>query len=102
MLKNYLKTAVRNLLRYKGFSLINILSLAIGITGCLVIALFVWDEKQFDRSIEGGENIYRIYEETTTDNNITHGATVPPAYATFFGESISGSGYNPEDFNDRR
>ncbi len=83
MFKNYLKTAVRNLLRYKGFSLINILSLAIGITGCLVIALFVWDEKQFDRSIEGGENIYRIYEETTTGNNITHGASVPPAYATF-------------------
>jgi len=83
MFKNYLKTAVRNLLRYKGFSLINILSLATGITGCLVIALFVWDEKQFDRSIEGGENIYRIYDETTTDNGITHGATVPPAYATF-------------------
>jgi putative ABC transport system permease protein len=83
MIKNYLKTAIRNLLRYKGFSLINILSLAIGITGCLVIALFVWDEKKYDRSIEGGENIYRIYEETTSDNSVTHGASVPPAYATF-------------------
>jgi len=44
MLKNYLKTAIRNLVRYKGFTMINIASLAIGITGCLVIALFVWDE----------------------------------------------------------
>ena len=83
MFKNYLKTAIRNLLRYKGFSLINILSLAIGITGCLVIALFVWDEKQFDRSIEGGENVYRIYEEYKDQNSTTYGASVPPAYATF-------------------
>ncbi|MFN2438100.1 MAG: ABC transporter permease [Chitinophagaceae bacterium] len=83
MLKNYLKTAVRNLLRYKGFSLINILSLAIGITGCLVIALFVWDEKKYDRAIEGGENIYRIYEEYNNKNRTTYGASVPPAYATF-------------------
>ena len=36
MIKNYLKTTVRNLLRYKGFALINILSLTIGIIGCLV------------------------------------------------------------------
>jgi putative ABC transport system permease protein len=83
MFKNYLKTAFRNLRRYKGFSLINILSLAIGITGCLVIALFVWDEKKFDKSIEGGENIYRIYEEHNNSNVITYGASVPPAYATF-------------------
>ncbi|HVF96874.1 MAG TPA: ABC transporter permease, partial [Flavisolibacter sp.] len=83
MFRNYLKTAVRNLLRYKGFTLINILSLAIGITGCLVIALFVWDEKQFDSSIKGRENIYRIYEEHKNNNAITYGASVPPAYASF-------------------
>jgi len=41
MFKNYFKTAIRNLWRYKGFSFINILSLTIGIIGCLVIALFV-------------------------------------------------------------
>ena len=46
MFKNYFKTAIRNIIRYKGFSLINIASLAIGITGCLVIALFIWDELQ--------------------------------------------------------
>jgi putative ABC transport system permease protein len=83
MLKNYFKTAVRNLLRYKGFSLINILSLAIGITGCLVIALFVWDEKQFDKSIVGGENIYRIYDKRVDNNSVTYGASTAPAYATF-------------------
>src|SRR5215218_9521650 len=83
MFKNYLKTALRNLWRYKGFSAINIASLTIGIIGCLVIGLFVWDEKQFDKSISGGENIYRIYEEYTKNEGVTKGASVPPAYATF-------------------
>ena len=86
MFKNYLKTAIRSLLRYKGFSLINIASLAIGITGCLVIGLFVWDELQYDTSIAGGENVYRIYEERNDNNSVTYGAPVPPAYATFLNQ----------------
>ena len=83
MFRNYLKTAVRNLLRYKGFTLINILSLVIGITGCLVIALFVWDEKKFDKDIPGAENIYRIYNEQKGESGTTHAAVVQPMYATF-------------------
>lgn len=83
MVRNYLKTALRNLLRYKGFALINIASLTIGIVGCLVIGLFVFDERQYDKNIPGGENVYRIYEEHKNQNAITYGASVPPAYAPF-------------------
>lgn len=83
MIKNYFKTALRNLLRYKGFAMINIASLTIGIMGCLVIGLFVWDEWQFDKSIKGGENIYRLYDENKNNNNTSYGAPVPPAYTTF-------------------
>ncbi|HKZ66239.1 MAG TPA: ABC transporter permease [Chitinophagaceae bacterium] len=83
MIRNYLKTALRNLLHYKGFALINIASLTIGVIGCLVIGLFVWDEGQYDRHIPGGENVYRIYEERKNDKTITLGASVPPAYASF-------------------
>jgi putative ABC transport system permease protein len=83
MFKNYFKTAVRNLLRYKGFSLINITSLTIGIIGCLVIGLFVWDEQQYDKNIPAGENIYRIYEERTDNSGTTFNAPVPPAYTDF-------------------
>lgn len=83
MFKNYLKTALRNLLRYKGFAIINISSLTIGIIGCMVIGLFVWDEWQYDKKIPGSENIYRIYEERKDNNVITYGAPVVPAYATF-------------------
>jgi putative ABC transport system permease protein len=83
MFKNYLKTAIRNLLRYKGFAIINISSLTIGIVGCLVIGLFVWDEWQYDKKIPGGENVYRIYEQHKNNDAITYGAPVPPAYASF-------------------
>jgi ABC-type antimicrobial peptide transport system, permease component len=83
MIKNYLKTALRNLLRYKGFSLINILSLTIGVIGCLIIALFVWDEWQYDKKIPGGENIYRVYEERKDNNVTSYAAISPPAFATF-------------------
>src|SRR6476469_2526601 len=83
MFENYYKTAFRNLLRSKGFSLINIASLAIGITGCLVITLFVLDEFQFDRSIAGGENVYRIYSERKDNNTVTKAAVVAPAIASY-------------------
>ena len=83
MFKNYLKTAIRNLLRYKGFAIINISSLTIGIIGCMVIGLFVWDEWQYDKGIPGGENVYRIYEQRKNNDAITYGAPVPPAYAGF-------------------
>jgi len=83
MVRNYLKTAIRNLLRYKGFAIINISSLTIGIIGCLVIGLFVWDEWQYDKGIPGGENVYRIYEQRKNNDAITYGAPVPPAYASF-------------------
>ena len=83
MFKNYFKTAIRNLWRYKGFAAINIASLTIGIIGCMVISLFVWDEWQFDKHIKDGKNIYRIYEERRDNDNTTLNAAVPPAYATF-------------------
>ena len=83
MLKNYLKTTIRNLWRYKGFAFINILSLTIGIIGCLVIALFVWDEKKYDKFVPGEENIYRVYEQRNDNNVISYAACVPPAFATF-------------------
>ncbi len=83
MYKNYLKTAVRNFFRYKGFTLINIASLTIGITGCLVIALFVWDELQYDKFIKGGENVYRFYNRRSDNVSTSHSASVPPVFATY-------------------
>lgn len=83
MLINYLKSAIRNFLRYKSFATLNIASLTIGITGCLVIGLFVFDELKFDKSVPGAENIYRIYEERSETNATTYTASVPPAFSQY-------------------
>jgi len=82
MWRNYFKVALRNIYRYKGFSLINILGLAIGLTGCLLIGLFVWDEQQYDQFVKDGNRIYRIYSINNIDKNKTIAVT-PPAYATY-------------------
>lgn len=83
MIKNYLKTALRSLLRYKSFSIINILSLTIGITGCLLVGLFVNDEWAYDKSIPGGETVYRFYEKRSDKNTTAFAACVPPTFATY-------------------
>jgi len=60
MLNNYLKIAVRNIKRYKAYSTINILGLAVGMACCILILLWVQDELSFDGFHEKGKNIYRI------------------------------------------
>ncbi|WP_431216529.1 ABC transporter permease [Puia sp. P3] len=60
MFKNYFKTAWRNLRKNKVYSVINILGLAIGMAACIVIMLFVFYEKSFDRM--HSKNIYRLNE----------------------------------------
>ncbi|NOR12092.1 MAG: FtsX-like permease family protein [Candidatus Aminicenantes bacterium] len=60
MLRNYLKTTFRNLKRQKTQSTINILGLAIGLTCCILILLFVRDELSFDRFHENHDRIYRV------------------------------------------
>jgi len=60
MLKNYFKVAIRNLTRQKGYSLINISGLAIGIASAILIILFVSDELSYDRHHEKADQIYRV------------------------------------------
>jgi putative ABC transport system permease protein len=63
MLKNYLKIALRNLLRHKGYSLINILGLAVGMASCILILLYVHDELSYDKYHEQADQIYRVTRE---------------------------------------
>jgi putative ABC transport system permease protein len=60
MLKNYIKIAFRNIWKNKIFSAINIVGLAIGMAACIVIMLFVFYEKSFDKM--HSKNIYRLNE----------------------------------------
>lgn len=60
MFKNYIKTALRNLFKHKGYSLINIAGLAIGMTSCLLILLYVQHELGYDSFNEKADRIYRV------------------------------------------
>jgi putative ABC transport system permease protein len=60
MLRNYVKTALRTLLRYKGYAAINVIGLAIGIACAVLILLWVADEWQHDRFHAGADHIYRV------------------------------------------
>src|SRR5512145_2664207 len=61
MLKNYLKIAIRTLLRHKAYSLINIAGLAVGMACCMVLLLFIQHEFSYDRHHQHAEQIYRMH-----------------------------------------
>jgi putative ABC transport system permease protein len=63
MLRNYWKTAWRNLTKNKVFSFINIFGLTVGLTVCLMIFLFVMSEFSVDSFHAKGKNIYRVMRQ---------------------------------------
>ena len=63
MLKNYVKIALRNFLKNKAFSLINISGLSIGMAGCILVLLYVSHEFSYDKFHPNLKNIYRINED---------------------------------------
>ena len=60
MLKKYLKIAWRNIRRNKIYSIISITGLTIGMTSCIIVALFVNRELSFDRFHKNAQRIYRL------------------------------------------
>lgn len=60
MLKNYFNVALRNLLKHKFYSLLNVIGLSIGLACFMLISLFVKDELSYDTHFEGAERIYRV------------------------------------------
>jgi putative ABC transport system permease protein len=60
MLKNFIKLALRNLSKHKGFSFINITGLTIGIASCILILLWIQNDLSYDRFHENYKRIYRI------------------------------------------
>lgn len=64
MLKNYLKIAWRNLLKYKGYSFINVLGLAVGVAACVLIFRYVSHELSYDKFHDNSDRIYRVTYDT--------------------------------------
>ena len=78
MFKNYLKTALRNLWRNKGFSAINIIGLAVGLATCLLIIIYVMDELSYDRYNEKADRTYRLDGDIKFGGNHFILAVAPP------------------------
>lgn len=71
MLKNYFKIAFRNLSRYKGYSAINIMGLAIGIAACLLILQYVAFELSFENFQVKKDRIYRIKQDRYNNGKLS-------------------------------
>ena len=70
MLKNYLKTAFRNLWKNKAFSFINIMGLALGLACSLLIMLWVSDEYKVDAFHKNGSRLYSVFERQFRDGEV--------------------------------
>ncbi|MFC2165033.1 ABC transporter permease [Acidobacteriota bacterium] len=63
MIKNYLKVAVRNLLKHKGYTFINILGLAVGIAASVVIFLYITHEMSYDKFHKKAGRTYQSFRK---------------------------------------
>lgn len=89
MLKNYLKIAVRNLRKHKGYAFINIFGLAVGLAVCLLIVLYVRDELSYDRFHDNAEEIYRIVrQEGELTPSVTPAVPLAPALIEAYPEVL--------------
>jgi putative ABC transport system permease protein len=75
MYKNYLTIGWRNLWKKKGYSLINIFGLALGIACCLLIFMYVNYERSFDNYHTKGDRIYRVIHGWKDDKNASGNST---------------------------
>ncbi|MCP4727818.1 MAG: hypothetical protein GY863_22460, partial [bacterium] len=88
MFKNYIKIAFRNLLRHKGFSIINISGLSAGLTCCIFIYLYVQNETSYDTYHKDADRLHRI----------TVALTYPTGLRHFAGTSAMLASYSRENF----
>jgi len=82
MLKNYLKIALRNLLKHKSYTFINIAGLAVGMACAILILLWVQDELSFDNFHEKKNEICQAYLKGTQKDNVQFQSTTSPAIAS--------------------
>jgi hypothetical protein len=77
MLKNYIKTALRNLARSKSHSLINIMGLSVGMAVALLIGLWIYDEVSFDHNFANYDRIAQGIQNVTNNGTVETWTSVP-------------------------
>jgi putative ABC transport system permease protein len=86
MLRNYLKIAIRNLLKYRVISFINVFGLTVGLTCCLLITTYIINELSYDRYNANAENIYRVTRTFYNSNGAVSLklSTISPPFGYYF------------------
>jgi putative ABC transport system permease protein len=90
VIKNYLKVAVRNFAKHKSFSFINISGLAIGMACCMLIALWVQDELNYERFNENIDDIFFVVQWNTTDQTRNYGPSLPAPLIPYLKDKYAG------------
>ena len=88
MIKNYLKTGIRNLKRYKFFTAINIIGFSVGLATCFIIFLFIDHETSFDRHLSKADHLYRIVVKETNPQGTRYHESVPYPLADAIREEL--------------
>src|SRR5688500_11198197 len=81
MFSNFVTTTFRSLLKNKGFTLLNIFGLALGLATCLLILFYVADEVSYDRHHIEGDRIYRVNTDLNYGGVISNFAVAAPPLA---------------------
>jgi putative ABC transport system permease protein len=81
MLRNFIKTAFRSLIKQKVYTAINVIGLAVSITACLLIVLYVKHELSYDKFFSNSDRIYKLALERKYPNHTTFYSVVPHSYA---------------------
>jgi putative ABC transport system permease protein len=90
MLLSYLKTAIRNIVRHKVSSVINVVGLSIGISACLVIYMIVDYEFSFDTFHRDGGRIYRVVSKVEFPGMTFRNSGVPVPTARAVRDEVTG------------
>ena len=79
MFKNQIKTGLRNLWKYKAYSTLNILGLAVGLAVCILIFLWVQDELSYDRFHTNAHRLFRVieHEDLTSGETLSYTQQAP-------------------------
>lgn len=80
MIRNYITTAVRNLLKHKGYTLVNVIGLTLGLAGCILMLLYIRYETSYDDYNLKKDRMYRLEVNSTLNDRVMKLPTSPSAW----------------------
>ena len=88
MLKNYFKIALRHIRKNKGFSILNMLGLSLGLACVVLILLWIQDETSYNKFHKKYERLYQVMENQSYDGKVYTFASTPGLLASAMKEDI--------------